>query len=88
MSRALRPLELFPSVEGLSHPPLFRICLTGGPCGGKTTASVALSERLSELGWRVWRVPEAANILISGGMLFYNSLCWSWFDRVTAHLLA
>lgn len=32
----------------------------------------ALTERFQALGWRVFRVPEAANILISGGHTFYQ----------------
>ena len=45
----------------------YRIVLTGGPCAGKTTCLARLSERLECLGLRVFRVPEAATILMSGG---------------------
>lgn len=47
--------------------PLHRIVLTGGPCAGKTTALARITERLEDLGWRVFRVPEAATLLFSGG---------------------
>jgi len=47
-----------------------RIVLTGGPCGGKTTALVQLHERLSALGYRVFLVPEVPTILITAGASF------------------
>lgn len=43
------------------------IVLTGGPCGGKTSALAYLKEQLTTSGWQVFTVPEAATILISGG---------------------
>src|SRR4051812_30728306 len=47
--------------------PVYRIVLTGGPCGGKTTALAHLSERLQALGFRVFLSPEVATLLITGG---------------------
>ena len=47
---------------------LHRIVLTGGPCAGKTTALAKLTDRLNSLGYKVFRVPEAATILIQGGV--------------------
>lgn len=44
-----------------------RICLTGGPCAGKTTALAELSLVLNQMGYRVLQVPEAASILKKGG---------------------
>lgn len=46
--------------------PVYRIVLTGGPCGGKSTAMAMISDRLMSLGFRVFRVPEAATLLITG----------------------
>lgn len=46
---------------------LHRILLTGGPCGGKSTALARLTDRLSSLGFRVFLVPEAATMLFLGG---------------------
>jgi CYTH domain-containing protein/predicted ATPase len=46
---------------------IHRIVLTGGPCGGKTTALVKIRERLESFGVRVYLVPEAATLLITGG---------------------
>ena len=39
-------------ISKLNHP-IYRICLTGGPCAGKTTALVSLAQVLSQLGFRV-----------------------------------
>lgn len=47
--------------------PIHRIVLTGGPCGGKSTALARLSGRLESFGFRVFLVPEAATLLFSGG---------------------
>ena len=51
-------------------PKIHRIVLTGGPCGGKTTALAGISERLQSLGYRVFLVPEAATMMITGGCTF------------------
>lgn len=40
-----------------------RVCLTGGPCAGKTTALSTIRLRLEQIGYRVLLVPEAATIL-------------------------
>lgn len=47
---------------------LYRVVLTGGPCGGKTTALAKLKERLEEFGFLVVTVPEVATLLFSGGV--------------------
>lgn len=48
--------------------PIHRIVLTGGPCGGKTTALVKIRERLEAFGFRVYLVPESATLLLTGGV--------------------
>lgn len=45
-----------------------KIVLTGGPCAGKTTAMNYLAEKLSDYGFSVFRVPEAATMLITAGV--------------------
>lgn len=45
-----------------------RIVLTGGPCAGKTTALKRIDESLTELGYKVIIVPEAATIAINSGI--------------------
>jgi len=54
-------------------PPIKRIhklVLTGGPCGGKTTGQARLATFFENLGWKVFRVPETATVLMSGGISF------------------
>lgn len=48
--------------------PITRICVTGGPCAGKTTALSELSLVLTQMGFRVLQVPEAIMILKKGGV--------------------
>ncbi|KAF7288042.1 TRPL translocation defect 14 [Rhynchophorus ferrugineus] len=48
----------------------YRLVLTGGPCGGKTTGQARLSTFFENLGWKVFRVPETASVLLSGGVKF------------------
>lgn len=67
---------------------LHRIVLTGGPCGGKTTAMARLFERLQALGFRVFIVPEAATMLISGGVSFRDVSMQQLFALETALLRA
>ncbi|XP_050409528.1 TRPL translocation defect protein 14 [Patella vulgata] len=44
--------------------------ITTGPCGGKTTGQARLSSFFENLGWKVFRSPEAAMIYLSGGVKF------------------
>jgi hypothetical protein len=63
--------------ESLDHPkvlseskhPITRICLTGGPCAGKTTALATMSSTLAHMGFKVLLVPEAATLLMKGGAM-------------------
>ncbi|XP_074642321.1 TRPL translocation defect protein 14-like isoform X1 [Tubulanus polymorphus] len=47
---------------------VYKLVLTGGPCGGKTTGQARLSTFFENLGWKVYRVPECATVLMSGGV--------------------
>jgi len=49
-----------------------RIVLTGGPCGGKTTAITRIAERLESLGFRVFMVPETPTMLFQGGFTLHD----------------
>lgn len=49
---------------------VYKLVLTGGPCGGKTTGQSRLSTFFENLGWKVFRVPETATVLLSGGIKF------------------
>lgn len=46
---------------------IWRVAITGGPCGGKTTAMAEVSERLRSRGVNTFVVPEAATLLFTGG---------------------
>lgn len=52
----------------MKDPKLYRIVLTGGSCGGKTTSLSHITDRLRSLGFNVYIVPEAATMLILGGV--------------------
>ncbi len=45
-----------------------KIVITGGPCGGKTTALSWIANGLPQKGYRVLFVPETATELIGGGL--------------------
>ncbi|XP_065174145.1 TRPL translocation defect protein 14 isoform X2 [Atheta coriaria] len=49
---------------------VYKLVLTGGPCGGKTTGQSRLCTFFENLGWKVFRVPETASVLLSGGIKF------------------
>jgi DNA replication protein DnaC len=58
---------------------IHKICLTGGPCAGKTTALTHLQHVLTKKGIRVFSVPEAATLLMKGGAMI-NTAMYS-FDQ-------
>lgn len=45
-----------------------KICLTGGPCAGKTTALSKIEKELTELGYKVFIIDEVATRLINAGI--------------------
>ena len=53
------------SVPGAGY--VWRLVLTGGPCGGRSSAIKHLSEELKRRGVDVYAVPEAPTTLINGG---------------------
>ena len=44
-----------------------RIVLTGGPCAGKTTALVRVTEHFSNMGYKVFTVPEVPTMVTQAG---------------------
>ncbi len=42
--------------------------LTGGPCGGKSSALAMLQERLTSFGYSVYCIPETATIFNQAGV--------------------
>jgi predicted ATPase len=53
----------------MSAPAIHRIVLTGGPCAGKSTALVRLHRHLEGHNVKVYLVPEAATLLLGGGIV-------------------
>lgn len=45
-----------------------KICLTGGPCGGKTKALSKLEQELSDMGYKVFIINEIATRIINSGI--------------------
>eukprot|EP01060_Flectonema_neradi_P009453 TRINITY_DN16732_c1_g1_i1.p1 TRINITY_DN16732_c1_g1~~TRINITY_DN16732_c1_g1_i1.p1 ORF type:complete len:451 (+),score=75.12 TRINITY_DN16732_c1_g1_i1:132-1355(+) len=46
---------------------IWKVVITGGPCGGKSTGMVSIREALMKKGFQVLVVPEAATLLLEGG---------------------
>lgn len=68
------PLSSLRSVLREGHR-VYRICLTGGPCAGKSTMLSQIQAKIPQrTGHRVMCVPEAATLLVSGGMQWDASL--------------
>lgn len=61
------------SEDDLPAPAVPKVVFTGGPCGGKSTALVRIGARLQSYGIKVFTVPEAATMLITGGLSFEGS---------------
>lgn len=57
---------------GRDNSKVYRLVLTGGPCGGKTTGQARLCTFFENLGWKVYRVPETASVLLGGGIKWHD----------------
>lgn len=57
-----------------------RIVLTGGPCAGKTSALKEIDKHFSKLGYKVIIVPEAASMLINGGIKCFGENSLSLYE--------
>lgn len=57
-------------VFGSKLPIVRRIAVTGGPCGGKSSALSSLSEALKAVGVDVYMIPEVPTVLFGGGCVF------------------
>eukprot|EP00939_MAST-03C_sp_MAST-3C-sp1_P004259 g4259.t1 len=53
---------------------VYKIVLTGGPCAGKSTALAKITSALTNIGIRVFTVPEAATLLFTNGVKFETPL--------------
>ncbi|MDO5708982.1 MAG: ATP-binding protein, partial [Coriobacteriales bacterium] len=63
-----------------------KIVVTGGPCGGKTTALTRIQRDLSHLGYTVLVVPETATSLISGGVAPWTCASNEEYQKVQMRL--
>lgn len=53
--------------------PIVKICFTGGPCAGKTTALASCAQQLRQIGIYTLVVPEAATMLNRAGASIANA---------------
>ena len=60
---------------------MLKICLTGGPCGGKSTIFSHLSQMLEDRGYYVFRIEECATELILNGISPNNNLSLLDFQK-------
>jgi predicted ATPase len=70
-----------------THSEPYRIVLTGGPCGGKTTCMNELVRHFKSKDFQVFVVPEVPSILIGGGVDF-GALDKEGFITFENHLLS
>jgi len=61
--------ELAEALGVKKAPMVTRVVLTGGPCGGKSSAAKRMEKDLSADGFDVYFAPEVPTILLSGGCL-------------------
>lgn len=63
-------------------------CITGGPCGGKSTGLVHLQEKLVEAGFGCVIVPEAATLAINAGFIPEQTIPLLDFQRLNLKTVA
>lgn len=61
---------------------MFTLCLTGGPCGGKSSALSSIKQKLESRGYCVVIAPEAATKIISSGIIPGVSVSGEDFQRM------
>ena len=61
-----------------------KIVITGGPCGGKSTALSKIHVEFEQMGYTVLFVPETATSLITGGVAPWT--CGTNLDYQKLHL--
>ena len=52
---------------------IYHVVLTGGPCGGKTTALQSVSHHFSQMGYQVFSLPEVPTLFSEAGVDFLTS---------------
>lgn len=59
--------KIFKDSSGKSSNYVYRLVLTGGPCGGKSSSLEDLTKALTSKGYDIMCVPEVPTILMNGG---------------------
>ena len=54
--------------HGLDHLPVFRISISGGPCGGKTTLLQKIKDEFTNKGFRVLMISEVPTMACKAGV--------------------
>ncbi|XP_052802072.1 TRPL translocation defect protein 14-like [Mya arenaria] len=70
VNRVVRKIPRMSQDIGDNKNKVYKVVLTGGPCGGKTTGQARLCTFFESLGWKVYRAQETALVLMSGGIKF------------------
>jgi putative protein kinase ArgK-like GTPase of G3E family len=52
------------SIRNVAEHPIYKIAITGGPCGGKSTSLRRIHEDLTAKGFRVLSVPEIPTLVV------------------------
>jgi len=60
---------------------VFTVVLTGGPCGGKSSALPLLKKSLTDQGYRVYTCQESMSLLRSGGCQMTHKHGEAAFDK-------
>lgn len=61
---------------------MLKICITGGPCGGKSTIMSILTETLSARGYKTLVIPETATELIINGIFPCKDISMEQFQEI------
>lgn len=61
---------------------MFKLCLTGGPCGGKSSALSTIKQKLESRGYNVVICPEAATKIITSGIIPGKTLSGDVFQTL------
>lgn len=65
MNQALLEHELYHCLDKF---PVYRVCISGGPCGGKTTLLNLVGEEFTKKGFKVITMPEIPTLVHTSGI--------------------
>ena len=61
---------------------MFRICISGGPCSGKSSIQSVLTQKLEEMGYKTLICPETATELILNGICPSENISLDEFQKL------